>query len=116
MRAAKILVTKHYIKKFRKVVMYGIYLIYASTTFDELKSVMRSVIKILNCEKNSKLVKDHFEKLRQKQLDQNLLSLWDDHNWKGQKHIVPYDFLEAPRSINEKQELNSKFCWFFERQ
>ena len=116
MRAAKILVTKHYNKKFRKVVMYWISLIYASTTFDELKRVMRSVIVILNCEKNSKLVKHHFEKLRQKRLDQNLLSLWDDHHWKGEKHIVPYDFLEAPRPIDEKQELNSKFCWFFERQ
>ena len=32
------------------------------------------------------------------------------------EHIAPHDFSEAPRCIDEKQDLNSKFYFFFKNQ
>ena len=116
MRAAKILVTQHYSKKFRKEIMYWISLLYASSTFDKSKKVMQSLIVLLNCEKNSNFVKKYFEKLRQRNLGESLASLWDERDLESSEHIAPHDFLEAPRCIDEKQELNSNFYFFFKNR
>ena len=42
MRAAKILVTKHYAKRFRKEAMHWISLIFSSSTFDELNKLFKA--------------------------------------------------------------------------
>ena len=109
MRAAKILVTKHYAKRFRKEAMYWISLIFSSSTLDELKQVVQSVIVLLNCETTSNLVKMHFEHLQEKALLQNSLPPWNKCVSEDQDLVASDDYLATSKVVDDKQELNSPF-------
>ena len=114
MRAAKIMVTKHY-KKHKKEAMYWISVLFSCLTFDELENVVESLIVILNCEKTSTLVKEHFERLRQKQL-QHYLPPFDDEESENAEVFEHDDFSYATAATDQKQELNSKFYVYFNQQ
>jgi len=64
MRAAKCLVTKYYHKRFKNEVMFWIALLFSCSTLDEIDNVIRSLIVVLNCEKTSKIVRQHFQNLQ----------------------------------------------------
>ena len=112
MRAAKVLVIKHYAKRFRKEATYWISLVFSSSTFDELEQVVQSVIVILNRETTSNLVKMHFEHLQERALLQNNLPPRNKCLSEDQDFVASDDFLATSRVVvvDDKQELNSPFC------
>ena len=114
MRAAKIMVAKHY-KKHKKEAMYWISVLFNCSTFDELENVIESLVIILNCENTSILVKKHFERLRQKQL-QLCLPPSDDEGFEDVEVFEHDDFSYATVATDQKQELNSKFFIYFNQQ
>ena len=115
MRAAKSLVVKHYNKKFKKEAMYWICLLFNCTTFDELEKLMQSLFVLLNCEKNSKVVKQHFDKLQQKVHEQHDLRSWQEDEVESDD-LEDADFLDPTIAIDKKQEISSNFYIHFNQQ
>ena len=115
MRAAKGLVLKHYNKKFKKEAMYWICLLFNCTTFNELEKLMQSLFVILNCEKNSKIIKQHFDKLQQKVHEQHDLPSWQEDEVESDD-LEDEDFLDPTIAIDKKQEISSNFYIHFNQQ
>ena len=53
MRAAKIIIGKYYKRAFGHVAMFWISALFSVSTFDQLKSIMESIIAVFNCESSS---------------------------------------------------------------
>ena len=115
MRAAKNLVVKHYHKKFKKETMDWICLLFICTTFHKLEKLMQSLFVILNCEKNSKVVKHHFDKLQQKVHEQHDLPSWQEDEVESDD-LEDENFLDPTIAIHKKQETYSNFYIYFNQQ
>ena len=77
--------------------------------------MIESLIVILNCENTSILVKEHFERLRQKQL-RHYLPTSDDEESEDVEIFEHDDFSYTTAATDQKQELNSKFYIHFNRK
>ena len=64
MRAAKIIIGKYYKRAYKHVAMFWISALFSVSTFDQLESIMESIIAITNCENSSRFVKQHFENMK----------------------------------------------------
>ena len=115
MRAAKILVGKYYKRAYRNVALFWIGKLFSVSTFDQLDSVMESIIVVTNCENSSGFVKNHFEKLKHGiVLDVNYFP----HEFVSESNskIQNEDFHTASKYTDEKQETNSPFYLHFTKK
>ena len=64
MRAAKIIIGKYYKRAYRHVAMFWISALFSVSTFDQLESIMESIIAVTICENSSRFVKQHFENIK----------------------------------------------------
>ena len=113
MRAAKCLVTRYYQRQFRKEAMYWITLLFECSTLEELDSVIKSLMVILNCEITSQMVKDHFDRLQQKSNELNTLRPWDEDDTEIEECEFE-ELLDITVKTDKKQELNSEFYKHFD--
>ena len=95
--------------------MYWICLLFNCTTFDELEKVIQRLFVIFNCEKNSKAVKQHFDKLQQKVHEQHDLPSWQEDEVESDD-LEDEDFLDPTIAIDKKQETSSNFYIHFNQQ
>ena len=73
MRAAKNFVSKYYKRAYRSVAMFWVNGLFSVTTFNQLESVIDSIIAVTNCERTSLFVKQNFDRLQHSSGDFDLI-------------------------------------------
>ena len=86
------------------------------STFDQLESVIDSIIAVTNCERTSLFVKQHFDKLKHISDNPDLNCSCNSPVGASERNLTYEDFLDASKYVDEKQELNSLFYSYFQKK